>query len=243
MFKKLSLIISALLFATIFGFSQDLQANLKQADSLFKEQRFTQSFDLYQQLYESQAHASPAMLLKMAYIKEGLGDIPTAQYYLNEYYLATSNDLALQKMEDLAEAHGLEGYNHNDITFLFNLYYKNYNWLLIGIIGLTALVFLYVLYDRFKLQGRPISSTIFLGILLIVLFYLVNFGRDYDKALVTRSNTFVMAAPSAGSDVLDVIQKGNKLEVNGTYDVWSEVEWNGQTAYVKTRNIKPLTIW
>ena len=61
------------------------------------------------------------MLLKIAYIKEGLGDITSAQYYLNEYYLATSNEQALQKMEDLAEANDLKGYQHNDITFFFNI--------------------------------------------------------------------------------------------------------------------------
>ena len=60
----------------------------------------------------------------------------------------------------------------------FNLYYKNFNWLLIGLIIITAVVFGYVLYDRFKLNGRPVSSTVFLGLLLILLFYLVNFGQN-----------------------------------------------------------------
>jgi hypothetical protein len=243
MFKKLTLIISGLILITNLAFAQDLDGTLEQADSLFTEQRFTQSFELYQSLYEEQQYASPAMLLKMAYIKEGLGDITLAQYYLNEYYLATSNDLALQKMENLAETHGLEGYNHDDITFLFNLYYKHYNWLLIGLILLTTAVFTFVLYQRFKLHNKPIPSTLFLVVLLIGLFFLVNFGKDYDKGLVIKNNTFVMSAPAAGADVLDVLQKGHKVEINGSHDVYSEIMWNGEKVYVKTRDLRPLTIW
>ena len=243
MFKKLTLIASGLFFASLFSFAQDLTVTLEQADSLFARQKFTQSFDLYRTLYEEQQYASPAMLLKMAYIKEGLGDITLAQYYLNEYYLATSNDLALQKMEDLADTHGLEGYNHDDITFLFNVYYKNYNWLLIGLIILTAGVFIFVLYQRFRLHNKPIPSTIFLAVLLIGLFYLVNFGKDYDKGLVVKNNTFVMSAPAAGADVLDVLQKGHKVEILGEHDVYSEIIWNGEKVFVKTRDLRPLTIW
>ena len=243
MIKKLSVFFLYCLIPGIYSTAQPLQNELKQADSLFSVQQFTQSFDVYQTIYLQGDHASPAMLLKMAYIKEGLGDITLAQYYLNEYYLATSNELALEKMEKLASAHELEGYNHDDITFLFNIYYKHYNWLLIGLIVLTAAVFFILIYQKMKKQGSPTTTAVFLVILLAGLFYLVNFGKDYNKGLIVKNNTFVMAAPSAGANIVDVIQKGHKVSIKGTHDVYAQIEWNGQKVYVKSKSIRPLTIW
>ena len=243
MIKKLIVFFLCCFLSYHNTWSQALETDLKQADSLFSAQQFTQSFELYQNIYLQGDHASPVMLLKMAYIKEGLGDITLAQYYLNEYYLATSNELALEKMENLANANELEGYNHDDITFLFNVYYKNYNWLLIGLIILTAGIFSILIYQKIKKQGNPVTTAVFLLILLVGLFYLVNFGKDYNKGLIIKNNTFVMEAPSAGANIVDVIQKGHKISIKGTHDVYSEIEWDGLSVYVKSKNIRPLTIW
>jgi len=91
-----------LLSTSLQTFSQPESDVLNKADSLFTAHKFTQSFELFDSIYRHKK-ASPAMLLKMAYIKEGLGDFTLAQYYLNEYYLATNNDLALTKMEKLSK--------------------------------------------------------------------------------------------------------------------------------------------
>ena len=44
------------------------------------------------------------MLLKMAYIQEGLEQYPEALYYLNLYYNQNPSKKVLAKMETLAEA-------------------------------------------------------------------------------------------------------------------------------------------
>ena len=64
------------------------------------------------------------MLLKMAFIKEGLGDYTNALYYLNLYYLKTYNKRVLKKMENLAEQNKLSGYNYDDVEFFLNIYHK-----------------------------------------------------------------------------------------------------------------------
>ena len=61
-------------------------------------------------------------MLEMLFNKEGLNDITAAQYYLNEYYLVTKNEQALQKMEDLAKANdylnkALEATKLAEVTF------------------------------------------------------------------------------------------------------------------------------
>lgn len=183
------------------------------------------------------------MLLKMAYIKEGLNDITAAQYYLNEYYLVTKNEQALQKMEDLAKANDLSGYEHDDITFLFSLYYQNYNWLVLGVIVLCLVLLALIIFQKRKFKFTPWLNGFFLLLLLTGLFVLVNFGRDYNRGVITKNNTYIMAAPSSGADLIDVIAKGHKVVVEGEKDVWYKIEWEGEEAYIKAKNVKLLTIW
>src|SRR5690348_1763124 len=73
---------------------------IKQADSLFQAKQYTQSLALYQSVFNEKKY-SPAMLLKMAYIQEGLGKIGQTLYYLRLYYLASDDEQALHKMEEL----------------------------------------------------------------------------------------------------------------------------------------------
>ena len=243
MFKKLFLLLIGLGLLGEFSFAQVDQELLRKADSLFKEQQFTQSFELYDSMYAFQEEASPAMLLKMAYIKEGLNDITAAQYYLNEYYLVTKNEQALQKMEDLAKANNLSGYEHDDITFLFSLYYQNYNWLVLGVIVLCLIMLALIIFQKRRFKMTPWLNGFFLVVLLAGLFVLVNFGRDYNRGVIIRNNTYIMTAPSSGADLVDVIEKGHKVVVEGKKDVWYKIEWEGQVAYIKAKNVKLLTIW
>ncbi|MCF6359324.1 MAG: hypothetical protein L3J29_01005 [Cyclobacteriaceae bacterium] len=240
--KKIKLFF-ILLFTTSFStFAQPQNETLVKADSLFKNQRFTQSFMLYDSIYHSQK-ATPAMLLKMAYIKEGLDDFTLAQYYLNEYYLATNNDLALTKMENLAKEKELTGYETNDLNFIRSLYYKHFQWLAISVFFIALILFSFFILQLKKYKQIPPVTSFFLVAILTGLFALINFGKSYNEALIIKNNTFVMAAPSAGAEVIDVITKGNKIEINNQEDVWLQIEWQGEQCYVKSNNVRRLNVW
>lgn len=242
MFKKLRLIFTVLLLSAFFSHLQAQNSSLSRADSLFRSQKFTQSFELYDSLYKQNV-ASPAMLLKMAYIKEGLGDFTSAQFYLNEYYLATRNDQALTKMDELAKDKSLKGYETNDLNIFISLYYKHFQWLALTSILITAILFVFFMVQLIKFKHIPPVTTMLLGAALIALFVFINFGKTYNKGLIIKNNTFVMAGPSAGADVVDVIGKGNKVTIDKETDVWYKIEWDGQQGYIKNNNVRLLTIW
>ena len=61
--------------------------------------------------------------------------------------------------------------------------------------------------------------------------------------MITRDNAYIMAAPSSGANLVDVIAKGHKVVVEGKEDVWYKIEWEGEDAYIKSKNVKLLTIW
>ncbi len=240
--KKNKLFFIVLLSTSLQVFSQPENNVLNKADSLFTVHKFTQSFELYDSIYLLKK-ASPAMLLKMAYIKEGLGDYTLAQYYLNEYYLATNNDLALTKMEKLAKEKSLTGYETNDLNFIRSLYYKHFQWLVIGVFFMAIMLFVFFIIQLKKFNRIPQVTSFFMLFVLIGLFLLINFGKDYNEALIIKNNTFVMAGPSAGADVLDIINKGNKIEINREQDVWLEIEWLEKKGYVKSNNVRRLSVW
>ena len=240
--KKNKLFLILVLSSAFSAYSQPNTISLRKADSLFTHQKFTQSFEVYDSIYH-QKKATPAMLLKMAYIKEGLGDYTLAQYYLNEYYLATNNEQALTKMEALAKEKNLLGFETNDLNFILSLYYKHFQWLSLSVLMIAAVLFIFFFIQLRKYKKAPPVTTFFLVASLIALFALINFGKSYNKALIIKNNTFVMAGPSAGADVIDVIGKGNKISVARKKDVWLEIDWEGETGYIKSNNVRLLTVW
>ena len=222
--------------------SQNVDAQLAHADSLFLQKKYTESFQVYSQLMKDNNKVTPAMLLKMSFIKEGLGDFSSALYYLNVYYLRTHNKRALKKMEDLAEKHGLVGYDYTDFEFFMNIFYGYYLVFVLSISGLAFFIIGYMAYKRFKLREKPAFSIFYLVITIILLFYVVNFGRTYQKGIIITPNAYLMKGPSAGSGLLAVVGEGNRVQVLGHEDIWVKIRWEDQIAYIRESNLMPVSV-
>ena len=72
MCKKVHLTVILSLIISFVGLAQKGSDKVVQADSLFDQQKYTESFQLYQDALENDKISSPAMLLKMAFIKDNL---------------------------------------------------------------------------------------------------------------------------------------------------------------------------
>ena len=224
------------------AFGQQENPDLTLPDSLFQAKRYTQSFDLYHEILFGFKKASPGMLLKMAYIKEGLGNYSEALYYLNLFYLKTLDKSVLKKMEELAEKHRLRGYDYSDAEFFLTLYYKYYNLITLVIISLALFMAAVVYYQKFKLKQRPYFAGITLVLVCALLFYLVNFGKEYNQGIVARAGTHLMAGPSAGAEPVEIIDPGHRVKILGYNDVWTRIEWNDKEVFVKRKNLLPVRL-
>jgi len=87
-----------------------LNGLLSRADSLFEQQRYIQALSLYETILEKEQVSSPEMFLKMAFIEEGLSNYINTLYYLDCYYKLSLDENALRKMEQVASAHKITGY-------------------------------------------------------------------------------------------------------------------------------------
>jgi tetratricopeptide (TPR) repeat protein len=233
-----------LLFAVIF-FGQTTQAQIftrqfAYADSLFKVKQYTQSLKIYEEVLAARQY-SPSMLLKMAYIHEGLGNVSQGLYYLNLYYQATGDHQTLLKMQELAAKNGLEGYENPEADqFYYHL--NKYAYLISLCLAAAALLSMAWMYRQKVKSRKPIGAVVTMMIFLVLLAVNVNFPFKNSEVMITSGTTYLMSGPSAGADVIAVVEAGHKLKRTNKKDVWLEVQWFDKPVYVKQNRVSPITL-
>lgn len=214
------------------------EAELSTADSLFSKQKYTEALKKYENIFR-QNLASPAMLARMAFIEEGLGNYSESLYYLNLYFLKTSDKAALSKMRELAEQHGLQGYEYSDKRFLLNFLQKYQQEFLLVLLALSLFLLAYG-FNKRRHQERPVTSLVFQIIVLILIGTYSNNLFFEKKAIIGNDHALLMTGPSAGAEPIDYIGKGNKVTVLKADELWTKISWNESEAYIRSKNLKML---
>jgi hypothetical protein len=221
--------------STIEGQSFDFQ--LKLADSLFQQKKFTESLAVYEQIYAQKAY-SPAMLLKMAYVEEGLGHTARSLYYLDTYYSITRDERALEKMEETATAFQLRGY---DITPLdrFLMFLTAWRIPVLAFLAIGTLGFgMAAWFSREKaLAGFIVVVQFFFALALL---FVINMDLKQDSGIVSQAPLYIMSGPSSGADVVAIIGNGHKLDIEGREDVWLKINWEGNEGWVKESGLMKM---
>ncbi len=242
-FKKYIFFSVLLLILVNIAEAQDFNSRLSYADSLFSQQEFTESYQVYDSINRLENLSSPQMLLKMAYIKEGLGDYTLALYHLNEYYMLTSDERALAKMEALGQEQDLIGYEYSEADYLISFYHKNYDSIVLVLIVLGVIFLGGMSYQKFKLKEKPTTNYVLLVLSSLALVIVLNTGMGYSQGIITHHNTYIMSGPSSSSEVLAIVAKGNKVPIKNNKDVWIKTEWQDRPAYIKSKNVTPIASW
>jgi hypothetical protein len=221
-------------------YSQIDNKSLFKADSLFNNQQYPEAFAVYDSLLQQQQVYTPQMLLKMAYIKEGLRDYTGAMYYLHLFYKKQPSRSVLKKMEELGQAHRLSGYEYNDLQFFKTQFSKHYMRIL-ELMLLVAVVTVTVMFVSWR-KGHRFSGTFKTGFILYLLFilYYINFLNLGDEGIIKNDQVAIMSAPSAGATWLATATQGHKVPITGEQDIWYEIKWKGQKAYIRKNNLVEL---
>ena len=215
----------------VSALDSEASPKLFKADSLFKSKKYTESKEIFNEIIAS-GKTSPALLLKLAYINEGLGDYVQALFHLNKYYTLTSNKKALDKMRDIAEKNDLVGYEYSDYYFFRNLLFEFKKEVEMSIF--TTLLFLTFLSLRKKQSKKSLRILIYTQIMIIfILGILVNDLFENDHAIIKADNAILMSAPSAGAEPIEIIEKGHLIEVLSRHDTWIKILWYDQEVFIK----------
>lgn len=237
-------IVKLSLFLLVFSTVSQAQNNnplLVQADSLFQQKRYIQALERYQKLFEDHRY-TPAMLLRMAYVEEGLNNVSRSAYYLNLYYLATQDKDALAKLEELAIKNRLEGYATDEIDGLRSFYLTHHDLITYTFLGIALLAFAIALTQRLAMKNKPIAEFVTLCIVAVLFMLHISQQTLWAKAIVAKDNTYVMSGPSAGASVLSIVRDGHRVEVLGKKDVWTKVKLGESEGYIRTSNLLPVSL-
>jgi len=226
-------------FAFLFSLSAVAQSELKQADSLFQIKQYTQSLEIYQSLLSAKKY-SPAMLLKMAYINEGLGKPSESLYYLKLYQLATTDNQVQKKTEELAAKFNMIGYAQDETDQTAHWVSKNSNVIRLALALILFLLAVAIFFLRRK-EKKVWAPLIVLIIAASFLFYINNIHAS-SYVIVSNDRTYLMNGPSAGAPVTAIVGEGNLIKLLGEEDVWLKVQWSGETAFVKKSAVKEIAL-
>ncbi len=216
--------------------AQSSEEQLAKADSLFKLRKYTQSFELYSTLFAEKKY-SPAMLLRMAFIEEGLAHYANAMYYLNLYYLHTYDGVAQEKIRQLATGQYLSGYELSDMD-RFAEAWQRYGYIVTAVLAVVAVVFTALLLVTRRKETKTllwICQSVVLAMFLVHLHF--PFAK---KAIVCDGTTFLMTGPSAGASVVAKVGGGHRVTMYGKTDVWVKIGWQGKKVFVRESSLKPL---
>ena len=230
--------ISIVLLA-IFSFSNRIiskNLSLNKADSLFNLKIYTEAKLIYDSLYYKESLYSESMLLKMALIEEGLENYEKSIYYLSQYQSINNNESSEIKIQKIANNYNLEGYEKNDFDYLQNILKENRIIIIYSLLLSILLIFIINIYRILKSKKAPTLVLTFY-IISILFFLIININLP-KSGIVYFENTFIMEKPSSGSNLYQIVKKGDKLKIIGEESVWYKIKINETEKYIRKKNIK-----
>ncbi|MCU0338810.1 MAG: hypothetical protein MUE30_02915 [Spirosomaceae bacterium] len=220
--------------------AQSKGTDLKYADSLFKHGRQNEASLIYEK-YIAQAPNKDLVPLpiyyKVAYMSEKRNDYAKALYYLSLIYNRQPKQVVMNKINEIASANALQGFEVDDFSFVF-LFFRNYSIYLTLFLLSAGIYTCVVLWQKYR-QNEPIRNRHkwVLVAYLMALLLLLNLPSSYQIAIVNKSPVYMREMPSSAAPVKWTITKGNKLVIIGEEDEWWQIWWEQKTLYVRKLDV------
>lgn len=224
----------------MFPHQADCQANniasLQKADSLFSQRKYKEALEIYENILYEENTYSPAMLLKMSFISEGMGEFGQASLFLSQYYEHNPNPSVIDKIKSLTNQRRLEGYELSDQDRFLSVLveYK------MEITSFFALFLVFCLIMVFVLPGKRSLFLLPASVLLILAFVSNNFIHTPETAIVTGSPVLIMDSPSAAGNLVRRVEAGHRIIITSSQDIWYKITWENREAYVKKSDVSKI---
>ncbi|UJP64955.1 tetratricopeptide repeat protein [Mongoliitalea daihaiensis] len=230
-------IIISLGFIQTFNCQAD-KFSLQNADSLFAGNNYQEALAIYEHLLVEEEIYSPAMLLKMAFVAEGMGDFSKASYYLAKFYDINPNPRVITKIKSLTEQSELYGYELSDWDQFFG-FLTDLRVELTAFFAFLLVVSLTLLVVFREKAIKPKYYIPSFGLIFLI-FLCNNFLYQPRTGIITGSPTLIMDKPTGAGKVLSVVDPGHRVIIQSSKDIWHEVKWKNKNAYIKKDHITRL---
>lgn len=211
---------------------------LATADSLFENKKYTESYDYYSELFFVQNIFSEQTLLKMAFIKEGLGEYDQAIFFLYKYYLLGYDKIALDKINKLAEEHQLMGFEADDVSYALGKlrqFYEEISFILLMLISFFVLI---LSYKKFRLHQKPFYTGIAALLFCVLLLLHNNLSEEPTEAIIIDDKSLLLEGPSSGANLVAIVGKGHKVDVLSYDPIWTQIKINESSVFTRSKNIQ-----
>lgn len=215
--------------------SQADTGRLFNADSLFQSKNYQEALVIYESILNEDQAYSPAMLLKMAFISEGMGDYPKTILYMSKYYEHNPTPQIPNKIKELTNQNSLVGYSISDSEQFMGILRDN-GQLITAVFGLLLILSLIALVLKGFKTGYAVTSLLLIGMAALS----NNLLHKPETAIVTGSPSLIMDHPSAGGNLIRQVGSGHRVIIRSSVDIWYRIEWNEQTAYVKKDQVTKI---
>ena len=234
MLKKLHLFILFWTFLSQPILAQKNSTALAKADSLFEAGAYEQAYPVYRRVLRQEQLVSSRLLLRMAYIQEGLEHYPAALYYLSLAQARQPRLATWRKMTELAQNYRLTGYA-TTWQQQFSITLRRYYYRILQVLLVVAVAGGTLLLVR-RRHTQTTWWSVYGGYVGLAVVYLNLFGPE-KVGIVSRPSAAIMEAPSPGASWLTTAAAGDRLIVLGQRDIWYEVQWRGQSAYIRRHDL------
>ncbi|WP_186757647.1 SH3 domain-containing protein [Echinicola salinicaeni] len=229
-----------LIFPLISIQSINCQADTKSlflADSLFNAKSYQEAYKQYVDILKNEDAYSPAMLLKMAYITEGMGNHEETTLYLSKYYDLNPNPKVISKIKALTDQTDLKGYEISDKAQFFKIL-TDYQQEITGAFALLLITGLILSITSNK--TKKLQYYIPIVLFLALTFISNNFLKAPETGVIKESPTIIMREPTAAGELLAKVNPGHRVIIKSSTDIWYQIEWEGKDAFVKKSSISRL---
>ncbi|WP_317048498.1 SH3 domain-containing protein [Echinicola strongylocentroti] len=204
---------------------------------MFNAKSYQEAYNLYTDILQNEDAYSPAMLLKMAYITEGMGNYEDASLYLSKYYDHNPSPKVISKIKSLTDQPELKGYTFSDKAQFFKLL-TDHQQPITGTLALLLIISLILVLVK-KKANKP-KYLIPSMILVALVFLSNNLLNAPQTGIIKESPTIIMGGPTAAGKFIDKVNPGHRVIIKSSEDIWYRIDWNGQDAYVKKEAISKL---
>lgn len=223
-----------LFFLTLFIGGANSQSSLNKADSLYAGGKYTEAFDIYKKMVD-EGRATPASLLKMAFIKEGSEEYAKSLYYLKKYEKMTHDKATSRQIMKLAKEQELEGYSQSGRENILNWLDANRIYIQIALVLLVIFTLVLTIKQKSK-WAFGVIQVLFVALLLVI----TNLKPE-TYGVISQNNVALRKESSSGANIdSNIPKKGHRVKVLSKDRIWTKVIWDDKPCYVRNSYIDEI---
>ncbi|WP_139827938.1 SH3 domain-containing protein [Marivirga sericea] len=204
---------------------------------MYEKKQYISAIKIYEKIYNA-GNTSPAMLLKLARIEEGMGNDGKSIYYLENYYQITKDEKVIDYLKKTSENKNTVGFDYG-LTYKADLFYKDWKIHFQSFFSIIIIFGLGMMIKNRDSTHKKRNYFVLASLPLLVLGFLNNY-EGKSEAIITETPSYLLEGPSSGANLVDKVTVPAKIQVNQEVDVWSKITFENKKAYIKTSQIKKL---